>query len=70
MVYRTHGLDIKVKLMTELWGIVESQGTVYIGFYFIAAALIHQSCLVKRKDIRKFLDGVYVSEKGTVDPTE
>ena len=38
--------------------------------YFIAAAaLIHQSCLVKRKDIRKFLDGVYVSEKGTVVPT-
>jgi len=26
-----------------------------------SAALIHQSCLVKRKDIRKFLDGVYVS---------
>ena len=33
-----------------------------------AAALIHQSCLVKRKDIRKFLDGIYVSEKGSVDP--
>merc|ERR1712119_39465 len=32
-------------------------------------ALVHQSCLVKRKDIRKFLDGIYVSEKGTVvDP--
>ncbi len=37
---------------------------------FFAAALIHQSCLVKRKDIRKFLDGVYVSEKGTVDKIE
>ena len=32
-----------------------------------SAALIHQSTLVKRKDIRKFLDGIYVSEKGTVD---
>jgi large subunit ribosomal protein L9e len=28
------------------------------------AANITQSCLVKRKDIRKFLDGIYVSEKG------
>ncbi len=37
---------------------------------FSAAALIHQSCLVKRKDIRKFLDGVYVSEKGTVEKIE
>ena len=31
-----------------------------------SAALIHQSCLVKGKDIRKFLDGIYVSEKGLV----
>ena len=30
------------------------------------AARIHQSCLVKNKDIRKFLDGIYVSEKGPV----
>ena len=29
-----------------------------------SAALIHMSCLVKRKDIRKFLDGFYVSETG------
>lgn len=28
-----------------------------------AGALIHQICLVKRKDIRKFLDGIYVSDK-------
>lgn len=28
------------------------------------AANITQACLVKRKDIRKFLDGIYVSEKG------
>eukprot|EP00920_Eleutheroschizon_duboscqi_P031445 GHVT01075959.1.p1 GENE.GHVT01075959.1~~GHVT01075959.1.p1 ORF type:complete len:192 (-),score=8.80 GHVT01075959.1:376-951(-) len=32
-----------------------------------SAALIHQSCLVRRKDIRKFLDGIYVSETGTVE---
>ena len=36
----------------------------------LTAALIHQAVLVKRKDIRKFLDGIYVSEKGTVDPVE
>jgi large subunit ribosomal protein L9e len=31
-----------------------------------SASLIHQVCMVKRKDIRKFLDGVYVSEKSNV----
>merc|ERR1712228_520224 len=31
-----------------------------------SAALIQQSTTVKRKDIRKFLDGIYVSEKGHV----
>jgi len=32
-----------------------------------SAALIHQQTLVRNKDIRKFLDGIYVSEKGTVE---
>eukprot|EP00043_Microstomoeca_roanoka_P005965 m.59181 g.59181 ORF g.59181 m.59181 type:complete len:189 (-) comp13209_c1_seq1:204-770(-) len=36
----------------------------------LSAALIHQSCLVTKKDIRKFLDGVYVSETGTIDPIQ
>jgi len=31
-----------------------------------SAANIHQSCLVKVKDIRKFLDGIYVSEKHVI----
>ncbi|KAJ3371096.1 60S ribosomal protein L9 [Allomyces arbusculus] len=31
-----------------------------------SAADIQQSTLVKRKDIRKFLDGIYVSEKTTI----
>ena len=31
-----------------------------------SAAQIHQSTLVKKKDIRKFLDGIYVSETGFV----
>jgi len=30
------------------------------------AALIQQATTVKKKDIRKFLDGIYVSEKTTV----
>eukprot|EP00008_Paramoeba_atlantica_P008180 CAMPEP_0201476886 /NCGR_PEP_ID=MMETSP0151_2-20130828/2023_1 /ASSEMBLY_ACC=CAM_ASM_000257 /TAXON_ID=200890 /ORGANISM="Paramoeba atlantica, Strain 621/1 / CCAP 1560/9" /LENGTH=188 /DNA_ID=CAMNT_0047857427 /DNA_START=63 /DNA_END=629 /DNA_ORIENTATION=+ len=30
-----------------------------------AAARVHQSCLVKNKDIRKFLDGIYVQTKCT-----
>ena len=32
-----------------------------------SAALIQQSTTVKDKDIRKFLDGIYVSEKTTVE---
>jgi large subunit ribosomal protein L9e len=31
-----------------------------------STALIHQQCLVKDKDIRKFLDGVYLSERGLI----
>ncbi|KAK2988126.1 hypothetical protein RJ640_017458 [Escallonia rubra] len=35
-----------------------------------SAALINQICHVKNKDIRKFLDGMYVSEKGTIREEE
>ena len=35
-----------------------------------SAARIQQSTLVKKKDIRKFLDGLYVSEKTTIDVDE
>ncbi|KAI3904669.1 hypothetical protein MKW98_014849 [Papaver atlanticum] len=35
-----------------------------------SCALINQKCHVKNKDIRKFLDGIYVSEKGTVEKIE
>lgn len=31
-----------------------------------SAALVQQSTTVKNKDIRKFLDGLYVSDKGNV----
>ena len=33
-----------------------------------SAALIQQTTTVHDKDIRMFLDGIYVSEKGTIDP--
>lgn len=32
----------------------------------LSAALIQQSCAVKNKDVRKFLDGIYVSEKTNI----
>jgi len=35
-----------------------------------STALIHQQCLVKNKDIRKFLDGVYLSERGLLVKAE
>ncbi|MBW0466043.1 hypothetical protein O181_005758 [Austropuccinia psidii MF-1] len=35
-----------------------------------SAASIHTACLVKNKDIRKFLDGVYVSERTTIEKDE
>merc|ERR1739848_939777 len=35
-----------------------------------SAAAIHQSCLCKKKDIRKFLDGIYVTDSGVKDKDE
>lgn len=35
--------------------------------FSILAANIHQSTLVRDKDIRKFLDGIYVSEGGVIE---
>ncbi|CAO2632460.1 60S ribosomal protein L9 [Lemmus lemmus] len=35
-----------------------------------SAALIQQATTVKNKNIRKFLDGIYVSEKGTVQQAD
>jgi len=32
----------------------------------LSAALINQACHVKHKDIRKFLDGIYISERGVI----
>ncbi|KAI3512311.1 hypothetical protein L2E82_27966 [Cichorium intybus] len=35
-----------------------------------SCALINQKCHVKNKDIRKFLDGIYVSDKGKIEEGE
>ncbi|PWN27451.1 ribosomal protein L6 [Jaminaea rosea] len=35
-----------------------------------SAADIHGQCLVKNKDIRKFLDGIYPAEKTTIEKVE
>ena len=40
---------------------------IVCSFYSLLAALIQQATTVKDKDIRKFLDGIYVSERLTAD---
>jgi large subunit ribosomal protein L9e len=35
----------------------------------MSAANVHASCLIRNKDIRKFLDGLYVSERGPIGQT-
>lgn len=39
---------------------------LYIGTNTPQAASIQGMCRVRNKDIRKFLDGIYVSDKGTI----
>ncbi|XP_032755053.1 60S ribosomal protein L9-like [Rattus rattus] len=41
-----------------------------IEFVSNSAALIQRATTVKNKDIRKFLDGIYASEKGTVQQAD
>ncbi|XKL63646.1 hypothetical protein PGB90_006010 [Kerria lacca] len=47
--------------------LVSGSGDIIINFFFFIAAMIQQSTTVRNKDIRKFLDGLYVSEKTTVE---
>lgn len=39
---------------------------LFFSQFDLAAASIHGACRVRNKDIRKFLDGIYVSEKGAI----
>eukprot|EP01064_Diplonema_japonicum_P006092 TRINITY_DN1402_c0_g2_i1.p1 TRINITY_DN1402_c0_g2~~TRINITY_DN1402_c0_g2_i1.p1 ORF type:complete len:189 (+),score=64.38 TRINITY_DN1402_c0_g2_i1:65-631(+) len=55
--YRTETSVMKDELVVEGNSIVDVSQ---------AAASVHGVTLVKRKDIRKFLDGIYVSSKSTI----
>merc|ERR1719197_1723595 len=55
--------DTIVSKNTEVKDEINLEGTD-VDLVGRSAALINQSCLVKRKDIRKFLDGIYVSARG------
>merc|ERR1712139_50159 len=55
--------DTEVTKSADVKDQVEVEG-IDIDLVGRSAALISQSCLVKRKDIRKFLDGIYVSARG------
>lgn len=57
-VYRTDAAKMKDELVLEGIDLEEVSHQ---------AALMHQLCLVKNKDIRKFLDGIYVQTKAHVD---
>ena len=37
---------------------------VFVVIFYVV--IVVQKCHVKKKDIRKFLDGIYVSEKGKI----
>merc|ERR1712098_341095 len=54
--------DTKVTKSADVKDQIEIEG-IDIDLVGRSAALISQSCLVKRKDIRKFLDGIYVSAR-------
>jgi len=41
-----------------------------IGAVSLTAAQIRQSCAIKKKDLRKFLDGIFVSWKGPIPKPE
>merc|ERR1712146_774313 len=56
--------DTKVEKSKDVKDEIYMEGTD-IELVGRSAALINQSCLLKRKDIRKFLDGIYVSSYGT-----
>jgi large subunit ribosomal protein L9e len=57
--------DTTVKRSADVKDEIVLQGTD-IQSVSRTAALVQQICAVKRKDIRKFLDGIYVSYKGNI----
>ena len=58
--------DVTVKRSTDVKDEIILSGTS-IDAVSRTCALVSQICNVKNKDIRKFLDGIYVSHKGNID---
>lgn len=61
--------DVKCYRGTELKDELVIEGTD-LDLVSQCAAMVHHVCLVKNKDIRRFLDGIYVSEKGHIENEE
>jgi len=53
---------VKVNKQEELKDEITVEG-LDLSNVSLSCAQIHQSCKVRHKDIRKFLDGIYVSDK-------
>jgi large subunit ribosomal protein L9e len=66
MVRRVELLDgVKYTRTADVKDQIELSG-IDLAKVSLTCARIQQSTLVKNKDIRKFLDGIYVSERGTI----
>lgn len=61
------GFDLKLTVLAIVKWVFDWPN---LNAFFFLAALIQQATTVKNKDIRKFLDGIYVSEKGTVQQAD
>lgn len=57
---------VKIMKGTEAKDLLVVQGND-LDLVSLSCALIQQSCAAKRKDIRKFLDGIYVSDRAYVE---
>lgn len=61
------GNDIDMVSQSGMFMVSQSGGHFWISS---EAASIHGICRVRNKDIRKFLDGIYVSDKGAIATDE
>lgn len=69
IIRRVHTLEGVKAVMSKVKDEIYIEGND-IELVSRTAALIQQSTTVKDKDIRKFLDGIYVSEKGNIVEAE
>ena len=61
--------DVKVKLSTEVKDELIFEG-IDNGSVSLSCAQVSQVCKIGTKDERKFLDGIFVSEKGVIKARE